>query len=319
LALRADGRVYGWGDADSFGLPGEPIEDWPSNVLLVPTLLDGIEEMNGVHAGGNNCNLFLRDGLIYQYNYYGDYSFGLLDKRLGDVVKLISTYRTILALRADGTVWGMGPNSQGELANTGYTDARQFVPASIDHVVDISAGAGQIAALRDDGTVWRWGSVLLADDWENLWVPRQDVELTDVASMALGYGLAAAHHDGSVTVLRQEIVPMPTLQNIVRVFGNGYYTSYALDRDGNLWGWGETWLLGIGVIDEMMADEFGYGTQFTPRQTLISDVADVSVGIADTIALDTGGTVWAWGTNLLGDGNSAYDYSNLPVAIISSE
>jgi alpha-tubulin suppressor-like RCC1 family protein len=88
----------------------------------------------------------------------------------------------------------------------------------------------------------------------------------------------------------------------VRSIGTGLGTSYAVDADGRLWGWGQ-------------ADDGALGPGVSANQVapvLIGGVGDARftqvVGTyRSAFALDDGGQVWAWGNNQdgqLGDGTT---------------
>ena len=64
-----------------------------------------------------------------------------------------------LALKANGTLWGFGLNTAGQLGNGNTT--RQLVPAAISSTKPwtfFSAGTAHAAGIKADGTLWLWGS-----------------------------------------------------------------------------------------------------------------------------------------------------------------
>lgn len=69
----------------------------------------------------------------------------------------------MLALKNDGTVWGWGPNSNGELCD-GTTERRNWPVQmkGIAHAVDIAIDYDSAVVLAD-GTVWRCGSNVHAE------------------------------------------------------------------------------------------------------------------------------------------------------------
>ena len=76
----------------------------------------------------------------------------------GLVVAIAAGGNHDLALKADGTVWGWGYNSYGELGdNTTKLRAAPVQALGLDGVVSIAAGYTHSAAVRQDGTVWTWG------------------------------------------------------------------------------------------------------------------------------------------------------------------
>ena len=86
-----------------------------------------------------------------------------------EIKKIASGNQFVLALLADGTVWGVGVNGVGQLGNTDgsgaarVTDAVQSDSSKFDgsvdakFVVDIACGSLSSYAITKDGKVWSWG------------------------------------------------------------------------------------------------------------------------------------------------------------------
>lgn len=114
----------------------------------------------------------------------------------------------IYALRSDGTVWGWGYRTTG----SAVTFAVLQVPG-LSHVVSIGAADDVGYAVKDDGTAWSWGSNQ--------------------------FGLLG---DGTTTSRWVWPVPESPVQVIglsgVKSIGGGSTLAYAVDNNGDLWGWG---------------------------------------------------------------------------------
>src|SRR5207248_1417945 len=115
-----------------------------------------------------------------------------------------------LALRADGTVWSWGKNTQGCLGN-GAATGTQATPAQVDnlqHVISIAAANSHSLALKSNGTVWSWG---------------------DNGTGQLGVGTTPA----------QSFSPVQTqnLTDAIAIAAAGSQ-SVALTVNGSLFGWG---------------------------------------------------------------------------------
>lgn len=109
-----------------------------------------------------------------------DASFVLTSGSSGDV----------FVLKNDGTVWGWGDNSYGQLGNNSTEDSLVPVQAQgwgdFGDVSDLSAGAAHSMALKTDGTVWIWGSENVGELGSGLItnIPVQKETLSNVVSIA---------------------------------------------------------------------------------------------------------------------------------------
>jgi alpha-tubulin suppressor-like RCC1 family protein len=65
--------------------------------------------------------------------------------------------RHTLALKADGSLWAWGDNSQGQLGDGSGTSRLSPVLVGTGFVA-IAAGDTHSLAIKADGTLWAWGS-----------------------------------------------------------------------------------------------------------------------------------------------------------------
>jgi alpha-tubulin suppressor-like RCC1 family protein len=190
-----------------------------------------------------------------------------------------------VALKADGTVWAWGANSQGQLGNNTTTDQHSPVQATgLTDVVAIAAGTMHTLAVKRDGSVWAWGvnsSGQLGESPSVIrrTVPTQVAGISDVIDVAAG----EAH-------------------------------SVALKRDGTVCAWGSN-----------VYGQLGDGTttnRSAPVCVTLTGIVAIRAGARHTIALKTDGaptgSVWTWGQNnagQLGD-NSTTSRSN-PTSVLT--
>ena len=218
VALKSDGTVWAWGN-NSYGQLGNGTTNNSSQPVQVMTSTNTALSNVVAVAGGNLHTVALRaDGTVWAWgdNSYGQLGNGTTSNSSQPVQVMTSTntalsnvvavaagsYHTV-ALRADGTVWAWGYNSQGQLGDGATNNSSQPVQvmtstnAALSNVVAVAAGSSHTVALRADGTVWAWGNN---------------------SSGQFGNGTSA-------------------LSGVVAVAAGGWHT-VALRADGTVWAWG---------------------------------------------------------------------------------
>ena len=202
--------------------------------------------------------------------------------------QLAAGFQHSLALHADGTVYAWGDNSRGQLGNgqagKGLLSARPVRVQNLTDIVALAARANHNLALRADGTVWAWGQNDQGQLGDGSLVDRatpvQVSQLTGVAAIATGWKHSlAVRSDGTLWVWGA---------NDGGRFGNG--------RDG----WGEWSTVPIAVRS-------------------LSGVVATAAGYAQSFAIKSDGTLWAWGVNSDGQlGLGAFtDTETLPVQVVN--
>lgn len=181
---------------------------------------------------------------------------GWSDIGLGDGISL--------AVKEDGTVWGWGGNTYGQLGNGEFGSGKKATsPVQVKGLIDViavAAGQGNSLALKKDGTVWAWGSNRYGNIGDGT------ISTYDKS------GAILANND------KHTPVQVPGLTHVKQIVLD-WVNSYAVTQDGTLWAWGEF-----------------YGAK--PIQlTQWKQVASISVGFAsDLLVLKQDGTVWQLGT-----------------------
>ena len=206
-----------------------------------------------------------RDGTVWGWgsNFQGELGDGTTTHRYTPVqgawtgIIAITAFKAsgiTLALKSDGTVWGVGYNSNGQLGDG--TTTNRLVPVQVSGLTDviaISAGGFQALALKSNGTVWAWGTEMAGE---------------------LGDG-------GATYSMRTTPAQVSGLTNVIAISA-GFLASYAIKADGTAWSWGHGEFSGTATTTH----------KATPVQvTGLSGMVAVSGGGSHALALKSNGTV----------------------------
>ena len=185
---------------------------------------------------------------------------------LTGVVAIAPAQRFTVALKSDGTVWGWGRNTRGQLGSGVPLNALQLTPIRISGISGISAvtaGYDHVLAVTSTGAVYSWGGG---------------------AQGQLGTG---SFND---TATPRQV----SISSVTAVSAGSFY-SMALRSDGTVWSWGQN-------LYGELGNPAGATYQPTPvRVSTISGVKALSAGANVTIAATGTGAVWDWGANFYGE------------------
>ena len=236
-----------------------------------------------------------------------------------------------MGIKADGTLWGWGKNSSGQLANgtndnnTSPTQANSNSPPW----KTVTCGQNFSSGIKADGTLWTWGgnngvgilginnttpssrnvpgeTSLGGNDWKLVSAGFSHILAikTDGSLWAWGENTFGELGNNSTTT---SLLPIQIGANLNwDKISCGENFSAAIKTDGTLWTWG---LNGSGQLgDNSVVDKS------SPAQTKAAGTnwKQVSCGNTHVAAIKTDGTLWTWGLNSsgqLGD-NSVIDKSS---------
>ncbi len=279
-------------------------------------------------------------GTVWAWGFNGGGDFGNgtttssttpVDVGLNGVTAIACNSGDSIFLESNSTVWESGMNDDGELGN-GTTSATD-VPVEVTGLTDMTAIAQTFGvfslALRSDGTVWAWG----ANNYGQLGngnttdnsAPVEVTGVSDATAVAGGgFFSMAGLSDGTVeawgennegqlgngsTTNSSVPVDVTGLTGVTAIAAGGFF-GMALRADGTVWSWGEN-----------TYGELGNGT-FTSSSvpvevTGLTGVTAIAGGGDDFgLALESNGTVWAWGNNGDGElGNGSTTNSSVPVQV----
>ena len=263
LALGTDGTVWSWGHnvAGQLGNGGLAASSIPVRVGSLTGIVD-------ISAGTDHGLAVSSDGSVWRWGWPDSsvsFTPDTLPVRivgLSDIVAVAAGHRFSLALRNDGRVFAWGDNSLGQLGDgSGVFRANPVQVPMLTAVRSIATGSASSFAIKSNGSVVAWG-----------------------AGGTLGDG---------TTVNRLSPVPIPGLSHIEQISArhNGLARTTA----------GEVWFWGTGFYGES-GDGTGGGVHLSPvRVPGLQLITGIAVGGSHNLAFQSNGTVWAWGSGIVGE------------------
>lgn len=308
VALRSDGSLWSWGsnDGGSLGsreIPPGGIPDGWVGTRYAPLQIGTDTDWVNFSVGHMFVIAIKSDGSLWGWGsnsfrqlggddpYWHDMSLEWEPVQIGsctDWVYIASGGAHVMALRADGSLWGWGDNSFGRIGD-GNLEGRglpnslpQHEPTQIGAYTDwisISAVGSHTLGLRANGTLWAWGV-------------NSDGQLGD-----------------GTTENRAVPVQIGTDTDWTRISAGNRH-SMAIKADGSLWGWGAN-------SDGQLVNRAA-GIHAHPVR-ILENVVEVSAGINHAIALLSDSSIWAWGSNRYGQlGDGTIENRPIPVRITES-
>lgn len=235
-----------------------------------------------------------------------------------------------VAVRADGTLWAWGINSDGQLGDGTITTRSNPVRIGTDENWEmVACGYKHTVAVRKDGTLWAWGDNNQGQLGDGTYVDRASpVRIgsdSDWASAAGGqYHTVAVRRDGTLWAWgRHEYRPPDVggsgsstspvqvrglFDNLVSVACGSDHTM-AMSNNGTLWGWGNNSQSQLGLQASAV--------RTSPVQVgATGSWASVACGTSYTVAADRDGSLWGWGNNYYGQlGSGALVHGFPPVQV----
>ncbi len=228
---------------------------------------------------------------------------------------------SIFVICADGSLWGWGDNTNGQLGNG--TRENASAPIHImDGVKTMATGYSHVLAVKEDGSLWVWGSNDVGElgdgtreyRFEPIWLMDgvRDVAAGTQHSFAIkedgslwAWGL---NGDGQVGVgnTQDALVPVKIMED-VKCAAGGLNHSLAVKNDGSLWAWGNNRYgqLGRGNTDE----------SFTPVK-IMDGVAAVDAGQSYSLMLMEDGSLWTCGCDIYLGGGERGSHALTPIHVL---
>ena len=168
VAIKTNGTMWSWGD-NAKGQLGNGTITTP---IVVPAQIGTDTDWVNVTTGTAHSVAIKSNGTMWAW---GDDDFGQLGHggatttpnpvptQIGtdtDWLDVEALGGTNIALKTDGTLWGWGSNTSGQLGQ-GASSTPVTAPVQIGtdtDWVDVSVGAAHVLAIKSNGTMWSWGN-----------------------------------------------------------------------------------------------------------------------------------------------------------------
>ena len=270
FTLKNDGTLWNCG-RNEYGQLGLGDTTNRNTFTQVTTNTDNIKS---VYCGGYHTFILENDGTLWGCGANGNSQLGLGDTTNRNTFTQVTTntdniksvycgsYHTFI-LKNDGTLWGCGYNSYGQLGLGDTTDRNTFtqITTNADNIKEIYCGDCYTFILKNDGTLWSCGQ-------------------NDCSQLGLG-------DSTNKTTFTQ----ITTNTDDIKSVYCGYNHTFILKNDGTLWGCGQNNYGQLGLGDDTDRNTF---TQVT---TNTDNIKEIYCGCYHTFILKNDGTLWSTGYN----------------------
>jgi alpha-tubulin suppressor-like RCC1 family protein len=336
LVLKNDGTLWACGDNGSSQLG---LGDYSSRNRLTQVPVYDVDQ---VFTGDAASIIKLKDGTTWGAgNQYGQLGLGNKNSVvnftrvpfLDNATQFAITFGEVIALKADGTVWGAGRNLYRTLAQGDYEQRSNFVKIAIPGVKQISGNGTDIVVQKTNGEVWGWGQNVAGQLGLGDNLPRFTPVLLPTPSISVakifagGSSIFLLDNNGKVWCSganargqlglgdinnRNSFTQLSffNTRSIDAIIAHGGSTSFK-ESNGNVWNVGDNvnGLMGVGSVSTLPV--------LTPVQLSGFSATKLAGYGGTSYALKPDGSLWAWGSNSAGALGTGGDstYSSSPIQI----
>lgn len=274
---------------------------WGRDNAMLPQKIQGISNVVSMRSGYNNATLITADGMAYEIHVNGQTnSLTQINLDFTDISVLTqNTYdkRFTIVVRTDGTAWGHGDNTSGQLPGIYYEHSSEFLQLDVENVVDAIAFYRTSVFLTSNGKVYYSGN------------PNSNSKITEITGLS-----------SIVSIEKFESWNFSNPSFYAKDINGAYYRIYFSDSfaqveklnftlpvvdyaesndgshrlilttDGRVYSQGYNWYgqLGIGTFNS---------SYYTYVDTGLTNIAKVHVSFYNSMAISHDGKIYIWGIN----------------------
>lgn len=257
------GFLWAWGEGV---LPELGIESEYLNPSLVPIkIMSGVKSVSSGHRSGSSMAAIMEDDSLWCWgnNWLAGAAVDKKEpiKMLDNVKQVNLDERHGVAVQYDGSMWTWSDTTKLTKVMDGVSQASVAWRGS--YLSDVDQRAKTYAAIKEDGSLWTWGCNI---------------------NGIIGNG-EKSYSDKAIDDVK---VPVKIMEDVAYV-EMGANTSFAIKKDGSLWGWGQN------KTSNLLLDNTIYES-LAPIK-LMEDITYVEVetdGYSVRV-IKTDDSLWAWG------------------------
>ncbi|TAF08787.1 MAG: T9SS C-terminal target domain-containing protein [Flavobacteriia bacterium] len=213
--------------------------------------------------------------------------------------------------KSDGTLWGWGASSYGNLTTSNTTEPTPVQLGTANDWNAVYNGVVNTFAIKNNGTLWgcgsnQHGSLGVNSSTQNFTSFQQITTATNWVKVApsyfhtialkadgtiWGWGLNNNYQTGNIPASLNQPIPLQigTDTDWVEIATGTNDISFAIKSNGTIWGWGSN-------PSSIIVSGSGTTTVSTPTQVgTDTDWVKMSVGGGHILAQKQNGTLWSWG------------------------
>lgn len=272
--------------------------------------------MGGLYVWGSAGNGKLGNGVTG-----GSYTITNTNVGIGlnwRILPILMSSNSSMSIKSDGSLWGWGANSLGQLGIGNYNSSIT-TPTQIGDDEDwkyISNSANHSVGIKNDGTLWSWGSNSNGQlGLDNIGLASTSIPSkvgTDADWIQVGCGAShtlALKGDGTLWTWGSNLEKQLGIGNVsiastykpiqIGVESNwklircGGYNSFAIKTNGTLWSWGANTSGQLGLNQS----NTGFTTSIPTQVGLDSNWSSINCSLTHIVAIKQDASLWAWGSN----------------------